>query len=491
MALWNRRTRTPSPPVERATPPRKGLDPDIPQGGTSVEQQSTSSVMSRRQDMDDLYGAYTGCAPASAGVDVIARTVTAGGLEVVPDSDNDEKLTSIPSTLPAGVQGVQDLLDWVNPYEDIRQLARNVIVDLLVTGDAFIEVTWAMGVPYALWHLDSATMIPIADPHGTVTKYVQDVGYGQRAEFKPEEVIHIRFDAPRGGVYGLSPIRKLQPVIVAYMWTTALLKATMKKGNPPRFHMAAGPAADETATKRWEQQYPAKFLGPDNLGKPLVTKTGTIQEFKESAIAEYLTTLADLRDIILSGLGVPGRKVGVAEKGALGGAGVEIGEDRTFHLNTCHPLAELVLEKLNFTLLRAFGVDGWRIRFGEVDYRDDLTKEHLRDLRLRNGSWTLNRYRDDIDEPGVEGGDLPILVDRQNLTTWADMPALSRANVEAVKAKGTPTGSLPPTAGNPVKPADDDDGGTPPNPTGGEALRAQWAKQLAERTRLVLAEIEP
>jgi len=96
-----------------------------------------------------------------------------------------------------------------------------------------------------------------------------------------------------------------------------------------------------------------------------------------------------------------------------------------------------VLEKLNFYIVqRGFKIQGWHLKFGEVDMRDSKTIEEIRDIRLRNGSWTLDRYRADIGEPGVDGGDTAVLVDRQNLVLWRDMVAYSRAGV-AAKLKGT------------------------------------------------------
>jgi hypothetical protein len=109
----------------------------------------------------------------------------------------------------------------------------------------------------------------------------------------------------------------------------------------------------------------------------------------------------------------------------------------TFRVTTCGPTSELVLEKFSFALCyQAYGIKDWRISFSEVDWRDDLVIEEIRDMRLRNGSWTANRYRDDISEPPIEGGDDPVLIERQNITLWADLNALSKASV-AAKSKGT------------------------------------------------------
>ena len=41
--------------------------------------------------------------------------------------------------------------------------------------------------------------------------------------------------------------------------------------------------------------------------------------------------------------------------------------------------------------------------------------EQIRDMRLRNGTWTRNKYATEIGEPACDGGDDPVLVDRQNL----------------------------------------------------------------------------
>lgn len=421
----------------RAQPPleRKGFDPDIPEGGTTADQSSASQALSRREDVDDLYACYMGCAPVSTGIDAIARTITAGGLELVPDDESPEKLVKAATKLSPQAQAVSDLIAYVNPDQDIVQLLRNAIVDLLVTGDAFLELTWRYGVPAAIWNLDSATTVPIADPHGTITGYVQTVGPGRVANFEPREVVHIKFDAPRGGVFGTSPVRKAMAPILTWIWAASLLKATMKKGNPPRLVLDFPVTEDAGSIKRFRQQFAPRHLGPENLGIPVTTKGKVgVTELKASAIAEYLTTLQDMRDVILSELGVPGRKVGVSEPGSLGGEGVEVGQDRTYKIDTCRPTGALVLEKLNFALLGAFGVKGFKLHWGEQDERNDIEEEDIRDNRLRNGSWTLNRYRADIGEPPVEGGDEPVIIDRTNLVAWRDIPALVKAMQRAPAA---------------------------------------------------------
>jgi hypothetical protein len=157
---------------------------------------------------------------------------------------------------------------------------------------------------------------------------------------------------------------------------------------------------------------------------------------QRGAMKDCLDFLDQKRDEILAGYGCPPAQAGVIESGNLGG-GTGEEQRKTFITNTCQPIAELVLEKINFYIVaRGFGVTGWHLKFRDVDMRDSKVVEEIRDLRLRNGSWTQNRYRADIGEPPVDGGDEAVLVDRQNLVLWKDMDAMSKAGI-AAKVRGS------------------------------------------------------
>jgi hypothetical protein len=49
---------------------------------------------------------------------------------------------------------------------------------------------------------------------------------------------------------------------------------------------------------------------------------------------------------------------------------------------------------------------------------------------------SVNRGRVDVGEPPTVGGDIPVLVDRQNLVAWRDMSDLSAANLAAIISAG-------------------------------------------------------
>jgi hypothetical protein len=228
-------------------------------------------------------------------------------------------------------------------------------------------------------------------------------------------------------------------------------------------------------------------VGPKNIGMPVTTKGGGVVTALRERQLEYVLKLRDqVRDEIVATYGVPPRKVGIMEAGSLGGQGAETGQDKTFRVNTCQPIAELVLEALNFTLLRAFGVVGWQLKFGDVDWRDDKTVEDIRDERLRSGAWTLNRYRTDIGEPPLDptthpAADEPLFTDRMATVLWRDLSDVSKL------AANPPTPPPMPVPGQPEAEQPEQDQGdedeAPAKPKPKAAERAEQVALLAEAVK--------
>lgn len=387
----------------------------------------------RQARMDQLLGLYINCYPLSVGIDVIAKTATAGGLTPRPIRDINSPV-NIKQTPPPGVVAVTKLLRYVNPSMDCRQLMRGVLTDMYIYGDAFTEVVYLKGAPLALYPLDPSTITVLTDEHGDPTGFHQETKRNKTAEFSLSQVIHVRFDAPGNTIYGLSPIEKLILPVTTWIFGASLLRMTFMKGDPLRAHVDWPIALPDVERQRFQDQYRTKNLGLSNIGTLLETKGGAdVKELGVNNIAVWRGNQADVRDEILSGLGVPRSKAGVSQPGGLGG-GVGVSEDRNFRINTIGPAQELVLEKFSFKLLyQAYGVEDWALYFGTVDWRDDYVLEQIRDLRIRNGTWSVNRARADIGEPPVPGGDVAVLVDRQNMVVIRDLDALSKANLAVVQ----------------------------------------------------------
>lgn len=520
-------------PVEEAAPKalaqpgpvnvaRKAYEYGIPPGGLT-EYTATigqSAQTDRRSFLQSLYESFLACPWSWSCVNVIAKTITAGPLVFDWDSDDGEGDEQQPDK-PPEVLACERLFRYTNEREDIRQLMRSTISDLLVFGDAFIEVVWVAGVPAALYSLDSPSMSVIADAHGAVSSYVQITEFQQRAEFQPHEVIHISLDSPRSGMFGVSPTQAVLLPMTAWLFAAATLKEVYRKGAPINIHVDMPQGMPQPEINRWTAQYMAQNVGPRNIGRPVMTKGGaTVNELGYRKVEELLHTLDQKRDEIVSGYGVPPALAGIIESGNLGG-GTGESQRRTFMVNTCQPLAAIVLEKIDYHLVkRGFGIQGWHVKFDDVDMRDSEVIERIRDLRVRNGSYTLDRYRAEIGEPSVDGGDTPILVDRQNLVRWRDMDAFSKALV-AKNIKGTDLSlddpgdedtpvSLSKVAPQPVPPAlaahtglpgvpppgadPAQSTGQPADQQGGESyqgrpVREQWSALYQQRLRQALSEM--
>ena len=380
---------------------RSGYVYGVPPGGVNEINQGVgaSTQTDRKSLMQQLYEGYLACPWAWACVQAIGRTITGGGLVTDWNSDAGEGDQKVPDK-PANVLALERLIAFCNPNQDIRQLLRNVIADLLVFADSYIEVVWWGDLPVALYNLDSPTTTPVSDEHGNITKYVQVTDYGQRAEFEPRQIIHIQLDSARPGVFAVSPMQAALLPVTAWLFAAADGKEGFRKGLPPSFHADFPNAAKETDMRRWRDQYRTDNLGPRNIGNPVITKGGVnLKELQQGRIQDVIAFKTQCRDEIFSIFGVPPSKATVIESGNLGG-GTGDAQDKTYRIDTCAPIAQIVLEKLNFHLTQqAFRVEDWHLKFGEIDYRDSMILEQIRDMRLRNGSWTRNRYAADIDEP--------------------------------------------------------------------------------------------
>jgi hypothetical protein len=476
------------------TPERAGFEYGIPPGGIDEYNQAVgaSTGSDRKTVLTELYDSYISCPWAFAAVNAVARTITAGGLVTDWDSDSGEGDQEMPDK-PPQVQALERLLAFTNPREDIRQLMRGIITDLMVFGDAYVEVVWVGNLPVSLYSLDAPTMFPKADEHGDITGYVQITDFGQRATFKPREVIHISMDAPRSGVFGVSPMLAAQVPITSWMFAAATGKEMFRKGLPATIHVDFPAGMPTSEINRWTARYTQRNIGPRNIGMPISTKNGgRVTELQHGRTADVETWLDQKRDEILAAMGVPPAMAGVIESGHLG-AGTGESQMKTFRVNTCEPIAQLVLEKINYHIVRVgFGITDWLLKFGEVDLRDSKVIEDIRDTRLRNGSWTLNRYRTEIGEPPVDGGNDAVLVDRQNIVMWADMDAMSKATVgkTAATATGAPTTPDRQTEPEPgAAPDDQNSADDAAKKDEGPGASEHWARRYRFRLREALASL--
>lgn len=414
-----------APEVDPKKVRRRGYEFGVPLTSEMPSAQMAASA-ERQQMLQHLHDAYQTCSWVSSSISVIARTVTAGGLQIVPDDDVPEN--EMPPE-PPEVLRLRRLMRFTNPTEDIIQLLRNVITDLMLFGDAYLEVITLLGEPVALYLLDATTMTVLSDNHGEVTGYRQDVDGMRQAIFGTNDVIHISLDAPRGGLYGVSPAQLALLPITAWIFTMATIQETFRRGDPPRMHVDLAHFEDNDV-QRWREQYQVYNLGPKAVGNPLITTGGgAVQVLDPRKVTDYLDAERVLRDQIISSFGVPPSKVGIIETGNIGGGSGEA-QNKSFQINTVIPVANLLLEKLNYHLIKVgFKIQGWHFEFAEVDFRDSITVEQVRELRLKYGAYSVNDWRAELGKQPIPGGDTNIIDTRTGIVAWDDMEAMSKASI--------------------------------------------------------------
>jgi HK97 family phage portal protein len=413
------------PDVNLRATRRRGYEFGVPLTSEYPSAQMAASA-ERQQVLQQLHDAYQTCNWVSSSIAVIARTVTAGGLQIVPDDDLPEN--EAPEE-PAEVLRLRKLMRFTNPTEDIIQLLRNVITDLLLFGDSYLEVVTLLGEPVALYLLDATTMTVLSDQHGEVTGYRQDVDGMRTASWDVNGVIHISLDAPRGGLYGVSPAQLALLPITAWIFTMSTIQETFRRGDPPRMHVDLAHFEDNDV-QRWREQYTVYNLGPKAVGNPLITTGGgAVQVLDPRKVTDYLDAERVLRDQIISSFGVPPSKVGIIETGNIGGGSGEA-QNKSFQINTVIPVANLLLEKLNYHLVKVgFKISGWHFEFAEVDFRDSITVEQVRELRLKYGAYSINDWRAELGKQPIPGGDTNIVDTRTGIVAWDDMEAMSKASI--------------------------------------------------------------
>lgn len=445
---------------------RRGYEYGVPLTSEMPTAQMAASA-ERQQMLQHLHDAYQTCTWMSSAIGVIARTVTAGGLQIVPDDDFPEN--EAPPE-PPEVLRLRRLMRFTNPTEDIIQLLRNVITDLMLFGDSYIEVITLLGEPVALYLLDAATMTVLSDNHGEVTGYRQDVDGMRTASFDVNQVIHISLDAPRGGLYGVSPAQLALLPTTAWIFTMATIQETFRRGDPPRMHVDLAHFEDNDV-QRWREQYQVYNLGPKAVGNPLITTGGgAVQVLDPRKVTDYLDAERVLRDQIIAAFGVPPSKVGVIETGNIGGGSGEA-QNKSFQINTIIPVANLLLEKLNYHLIKVgFKISNFHFEFAEIDFRDSITVEQVRELRLKYGAYSVNDWRAELGKQPIPGGDTNIIDTRTGIVAWDDMEAMSKASIANKVAPLSAAGvndyvpGVPEPDMEPVTPGAPPDGNVPPVP---------------------------
>lgn len=289
---------------------------------------------------------------------------------------------------------------------------------LLLLGDAFCEVIndeqfnkIPIGfkfIPTELMHYYDDT-----DQWGFINN-----GY----RFESDQLIHVKEPGIRGSVWGRSPIdvlaRDLTLEILGRSFTKEILE---RKGLDPsgviEFDSNLNDQAYSEEIARLTAMANGNRRGTMVLRGARFNKVGITQEDME-----YNLLMSDIRDRIIATFGVPPTKVSIMSNNLH--EDTVKSQDRQFK-KTFSGKAKLFEDAFNKVLGRTIFRETFQ--YNELDIEDKLVRAQIEDIRLNNGTLTINEVRSGYSQPPLldEFGN----VNRSNVTSMKYKDALRREGV--------------------------------------------------------------
>jgi HK97 family phage portal protein len=300
-----------------------------------------------------------------------------------------------------------DYLSWQPPQGSKIAYFSQVVLSLSADGNAFIATPRdALGVPLDLVPLDPS-MVTVVREKGVISYQVQGETYG------PLDIMHIPGMMMPGALRGMSPIQAAREVI------DGALKA-QEYGANFAANMAVPPAVIEVPSSGGDPQVErekAKRVGQlwqethggSNAGRVGVLVGGA--QLKTIAVspedAQWLDSKRFSVVEIARIYGVPPHLIADASNSTSWGSGLAE-QNQTFGSFTLQPLCERI-EEGHARLLTTHGLPDVFFKLNLDAKLRSAPKERAEtnDIRIKNGSLTINEARATEDQPPVPWGDAP------------------------------------------------------------------------------------
>lgn len=299
----------------------------------------------------------------------------------------------IPNPLVPGTKRktIENLLNYQpNPYQDLHSFRRNVVMDLLLDGNAFIY--WD---GQYLYQLPAYRVTIKSDPTTYIEKYV----FQGTVDYSPNEIIHIKDNSTKSLYRGSS---RLRPAL-----RTMKLMKNMRDFQDNFFNNGAVPGlvitSPDTLSSRikdrmkedWKQSYRPQSGGRN----PLILDGGmkvdplTTVNFKD---LDFMSSIEANEKIILKALGVPPVLIDSGNNANLRP------NHRLYYLETIIP----IVKKINSAFQAFFGFEIIENVAGIPALQPELKDEATYYTSLVNGGIiSANEARAGIGKEPAEGHD--------------------------------------------------------------------------------------
>lgn len=272
------------------------------------------------------------------------------------------------------------------------------------TGDAFIEINheelFQTKVPTGLTYIPSELLKWYPD--------TEQWGYRQvDIRYEPEELIHIHEPdiKIKGSKWGMCKIDKIGLAISIMFLGMRYNKDIMENdGIDPKAVLSFDKDMDDTSFMNEINRLGA-LKKEQKKGGTLAVKGG---QFTSAAVnnrdMDWNLLLDKCRDMIITAYGAQPAMVGVIETANLGtGSGESQKKNFKDTLQGRAAFIEGAFEK-------ALGHNGFEevFQFSDLDIEDKLNRAQIENIRLQNGSLSINEVRSNYGEPPVPWGNVPM-----------------------------------------------------------------------------------
>ncbi|TET34829.1 MAG: phage portal protein [Planctomycetota bacterium] len=372
---------------------------------------------------------------------VKAKAISTAGLgfdfvvpEGIKDPDTEHK------------RAIQKFFNHPNDEQTWGEVLENVLTDFEALGNGYFEVVrnrFGQGPPKAIYHVPAVTMRVRKDKKGFIQKrtnkmvYFRNFGsdpkssdsFDPRDKDKPEakrrllnEIIHLKNYHPRSSYYGLPDFLPALRALVGNKKAGDFNIQFFENNAVPQYVIIVkGGELAKGTRKRIEEYFRTHIKG--NAHKTLILEV--LQDEGEKVDLEIKPLSVDIKDAsfrmfrsdnaeeIRVAHGVPGRLIGLTEKGGLGGAGEGATQQEIFKYHVIEPKQTRLEYRINnFLVKRGFGFQDWELRFKEIDVTDEAKVAEIIQKLVKLGVLTINEGRRQMGQKPLEhpGADIPFMM---------------------------------------------------------------------------------
>ncbi len=365
--------------------------------------------MTPRERKETLLSIFLANPWASNCIDTIALYITSGGYTIEPRVENPDESQR---------DEIEQFLRRINQDWDFNQYVYDMISDEDIFGEAFTEFTMRDGKPYQLFPIDCLTMDTQHDKYGRVTKYMQQLSSTSVTnDLDPKTIVRWWNPHKRAKVDPFSPLERVQDAILLDKKMVNWQTTFFQKGARYSYYFKG--LGDQDEADRFLTYYRANFTGEKNAQVPPVLwgnaeiaplgNMGPLDMSFDKGLDRMLT-------IVLSAFHVPPSIACIADVGNRL-TDMSDGQRKILEYIACDPRRHRFFEKFNYRLIHPYFGSDYYVSSRYADFRSDTELANMQDVRIRNGSITINETRQEMGKKAYKkGGDTALFAVSKEVT---------------------------------------------------------------------------